>query len=621
MIDLEILKLSIKEISELVEDKKISVLFGSFVSTWDPTNVISGMQFSSSLQSFIFKDNHGNLFEPTIDYAYLTMLYEKLPFEVINSHCPNKQAIIRIIQDFYQIDRPNLIHALFAELLNSGKINSIITTNYDRCFEGAINAIGERKKQSINYIVTEDDYRNRYKTENPTLLKLHGSADRPETMVYNLSQEGLLDEWKRSLFHQLIKDNILLIIGYSGIDFDICQEISVGKPYRVIWNFFNKNAVSINSHILEAKVNEIRLIGDMRHLIPLMFQNDFKKLVDRGAFASLTSNGKIIDYDSITNLDNYFTKVDFRTRFANYFTEDELLVWQLRLLNTLCYATPAVNLAKKIIEKPSISWPLLVEVLSEYGGALSPNGKYKQAGKAHLRALQIAHKLKLDRQTKIRQINCASDAFRGGGNFLLAVVLHFYMCIELLFDISNEKQFSYMKPRNEILLLQFFYRYAKKFHLNLIMSVMKKMVIRRIKKIDFDLKQSGNYFNINQLVLWAKGFDIRQEELFATHEVTILPPELGYEQLYFPLGKMMDFRNRMNSGELPANDVNRNQIRNYLDSAQKLGITPEVWKFEQLIRKKYPDDFAVADLEVSKLKFAECEYTWFYRIIKRWLGD
>lgn len=618
MAEIEIPRFSHDEMLTLLGDRKICVLFGSYISTWSPTNTISGMQLSSSLRSMIFEGKDGNLIEPSIDRSYLEELYKKLPFEVINSHCPNKKAINRIIEILYQVENPNLIHALFAELLNSKRIDSIITTNYDLCFERAIKTIGEREEQKINCITNNND---KYVAGIPTFFKLHGSANQPETMVYDLSQEGFLEGWKRPILHELIKDKNLLIIGYSGIDFDICQEVSVGKPYQVIWNFLNKEFVTPNCRILESQTNVTKMIGDMLELIPLIFQKDFEELVDKGVFSIHLPNDNLLGYDSIKTLESQYKSEDTLANFIDRFSEDELLLWQLRLLNTLCYVKPAIKLAEKLKGNKQISKSLLVEILSEYGGALSPNGKYNQAGKAHLQAYKEALVGGLDREVKIREINCASDAFRGNGKFLIAWLLHIFMSIELLLMKKKDDQLSHLISRNEILLLQIFYRYIRKLHLNPIKPVIKKVILRKINRIYIGLKQNGSYFNINQLFLWADKFEISYKELYDTLGMDTVPPELGYEQLYFPLGKMMVFRSKMINNEFLSDDTNLKQLFSYLEAAIKLGIEPEVWKFELLLRKKYPDQFTDANLIRLNQSFSECEYSGLYRVIKRWLGE
>jgi hypothetical protein len=59
--------------------------------------------------------------------------------------------------------------------------------------------------------------------------------------VFRLSQEGALPSWKRELLGQLVDGRDVVVMGYSGLDFDICP-VLFGLGYRrIFWLFAEKH--------------------------------------------------------------------------------------------------------------------------------------------------------------------------------------------------------------------------------------------------------------------------------------------------------------------------------------------------------------------------------------------
>lgn len=115
----------------------------------------------------------------------------------------------------------NACHALVADLAAAGWCKAIITTNFDRLFERAFEARGvpyeafyspehfERLSESLA-------------GDGPVpIIKVHGSAEAPETMVDTLSQR-LVGRPKplEDALRQLYARHHLVILGFSGADLD-----------------------------------------------------------------------------------------------------------------------------------------------------------------------------------------------------------------------------------------------------------------------------------------------------------------------------------------------------------------------------------------------------------------
>lgn len=593
------------QLHDLFVGAPITVLLGSAISIWEPTSLMSGEDFGKSLYELIFKDEAGRYIEPTINENILWPLYQKLPFEVINERCPNKSTINEVLHEIYNKDCSNPIHNLFADLLKERIITSIITPNYDLCIDGAISRavhapIGSCMG-SIYRVITKSDLPASISNDSLVYFKVHGSADPKSNMslVYSLHQEGLLDGWKRGLFHQLIKDRILLILGYSGKDFDLCQEFPAGSPRKIIWNFLNKESITVNTRRLKDRIDLTIILGDMRKVLSRQFYPiDVKKVESKTNIAPI-----------------------LRVKF----TDQELNIWQAKILIALNYNLPAIKFTARLLQERELGANSRIDLLGEQASALGSNGQYRKAAINHLKAGRIARSIG-DSVEYLHQLNAASDAYRGYGNFVLANILHLRNQVYRYFhdgsfiSAGRPNDIDNLLARNEILLLQKVYQLGDRFHLTEVSKWARKLVETRLLKVAHIMHTSGDIYAYQQLKMWAIRLDIVEDVFFKFDPVITLPPEQGYEQLLFPMGQMMEFRYRINKGKVPLDKYALDRTFEFLRLARELGIRPEIWKLLSLVHKWFPSQFTKADQWELDMEFNNCEYTLIQRIDKLFFG-
>jgi hypothetical protein len=114
-------------------------------------------------------------------------------------------------------DAPNLNHRLIAHLAATAGLRRVVTTNFDRLIEVACEAIGV----PVRVIVTDADYALP-DDDRLTLYKLHGTIERPDTLMASI--RGLargLDEGRASCLTRLLTHYHVMFLGYSGQDFGI----------------------------------------------------------------------------------------------------------------------------------------------------------------------------------------------------------------------------------------------------------------------------------------------------------------------------------------------------------------------------------------------------------------
>ena len=122
-------------------------------------------------------------------------------------------------------DTPNQVHLWLAMLAKIGKLKVIITTNFDTLIEKAFRIINSPLTICVDpkdYEQVPDLLNKSVNKETPCiLLKLHGTANRPETCIDTLAQR------KRGLDPKILKalnligsQTFWIFLGYSGADLE-----------------------------------------------------------------------------------------------------------------------------------------------------------------------------------------------------------------------------------------------------------------------------------------------------------------------------------------------------------------------------------------------------------------
>jgi tetratricopeptide (TPR) repeat protein len=122
-------------------------------------------------------------------------------------------------------DRPNANHLALAELAATGKLRAIVTTNFDRTIEAAFTARGiplavrADPHAAKELLARWDEFEN---GELPCqLIKIHGSADRPDTIIDTLRQRARgTPEAYLECIQRLLAFGTWAFVGFSGADLE-----------------------------------------------------------------------------------------------------------------------------------------------------------------------------------------------------------------------------------------------------------------------------------------------------------------------------------------------------------------------------------------------------------------
>lgn len=231
-------------------------LAGSLVSTYIPTSFPNGADITEGLWNFIFGDSWP---------PWLKRDFKLLPFEALMQCYPDRSTLPRIVTRLFQNATPNLIHKRLGAGLIGGTIEGLITTNYDTAFETCV--AGRSEIRTITTHEDADAYRSTPTAVRPrSIFKIHGTAldGMESTLVCDLNAEGRIPRWKRELLLDLVGGRTVVVIGYSGRDFDICPELADAEvAVNVIWLQRSRRNLQPSAERVLEKRRGLLMIGDL----------------------------------------------------------------------------------------------------------------------------------------------------------------------------------------------------------------------------------------------------------------------------------------------------------------------------------------------------------------------
>ena len=564
-------------ISQLLSDPPV-ILAGSAISGWEPTCLPVGADFTKDMFDLLFPLHFlGNISHLI---GHLKVLFEKVPFEHLLERCPYHQKLTPIIKHVFQIDRFNPVHEAIAEAFIKGTVQGVITTNYDLCLDKLlVNAT------NIIKVVTKEDSKLVDATKK-VYFKIHGSADDKdgETLRWALSHESYLEPWKREILLNMIKDKFLLIIGYSGLDFEICPEILKMPVKNVYWNIFREEDMSPNARRFLKEKTGYFLFGDMRILL--------SSLVNHHVNAEKPKRSSNDLLDSI----------------KKEFTEYEIGIWRASLLNSMGCASLALKASKEMLAKEMLATDLVVNLRRQKAQALFHSGKYHQSAKVFYKT---AKELDSNFYSSLRSalLLDACDAYRCHGGFLRAI-----RCLKEarkeIQKIAKLKELTELEGRaalKEVLLWRHLYQLLRRFKIQFLANIIKKKATDLLQLASKRALEVGNWFDFQQVRLWADRMDINPIILASQISYEPPPPKEGYEHLGYHVAQSMYLRDQLSKTKGDLSLEEEQSLKIHMKNCIVFGNYPEVWKLSFIglrrssKKKEYLRHFSKA--------FLSCEYT------------
>ena len=358
--------------------------------------------------------------------------------QLLNISTLRYEMIVEIIQKYFDYDlefmdyfdyfsNPNFLHLFLAQAIQHGSI--VFTTNFDYLIEQALlKIIPANEKELILPVITKREF-ERYGGENLDkfsdklrLFKLHGAKRNiitniktTESLMTTLSAFGkganvlTLDPTKKKTIEEAVKDNTLVIMGYSGSDdFDIAPMLrQLFNLKRLVWiehtdtsgveifefdpkkSFIIPEGLSRSEQLLaqissntEAQVIMVKT-NTKKWIHDVLWDKVFSKTIktpEKMEMAHLKTESSIIPLDNWLN--QKFTRIPIELKWKT--TAD--------LYYELGYHADFLRVAKKGLEvaKSANSSKLQSEFLNLIGIHFYFQKKYEQALQYFEEALELA---------------------------------------------------------------------------------------------------------------------------------------------------------------------------------------------------------------------------------------
>jgi len=152
---------------------------------------------------------------------------------------------------------PNSNHVILARLAATGKVRTIVTTNFDQLIEKALGQEGRLAGRDYDVVYREEDFeRIDWAHDRCRLIKIHGSVDDKQSMAITMTQVAKqeLSAARAGIIRHVFSQGghqQVLTLGYSCSDvFDLSPQIVALKD--------NLKKVSVVEHVGGPKIENIR---------------------------------------------------------------------------------------------------------------------------------------------------------------------------------------------------------------------------------------------------------------------------------------------------------------------------------------------------------------------------
>jgi hypothetical protein len=531
---------------------ELTLLVGSGISSFEPTSLPAGQALGTAIAARLAAGSASN-------QELLVSILKETAFEHVMERCPGPERVREVLSRRFRDVPPNPVHLAFVRLAAAGVVRHLITPNYDVGLERAFAAAAPETR--LGLVRTETEAADLDGGSDPVLFKIHGCATEAfaDTMVFRLTDEAQLEPWKRHTLRTLIAGRPLLVIAYSGFDFEICPELPRMGASRLVWLHFGElKWMTANAWRVVRESGGVVLQGDVQSL------------------AGALLGEEKVEADWAPAVADEFV----RDLFSG-FSEEEVDAWRTRLFGEIGCARDAIAAAERLLSAAEARDDVAAigRALSHRGRGRFHHGLYLDAAVDYSRAARIFRRLG-DTHELRGALNGVVECNRCAGRYDRT----FFALRELALlgraAADDREQQSARADRRMLgsLLRRHGYQLAT--------LIPKRRGLRRLRKrlrvalrerASRDIAQvaefaanAGNWLQLQQTRLWAKRYGLHWNKVFRG-TMDPLPPREGYRQLGYVVARSMAVRDEGR----PPDPAEVNELLNALVGVE---AWPEAWK-------------------------------------------
>jgi hypothetical protein len=226
------------DLASLIQEKKLVVLAGAGISMAAPTSLPGWWDFNTAvLQAMADKLVEAGA-ELVIKRWYQQLLERRNATRAFTPDFMAQLMAEEVGADYFRVlqvldsDRCNANHEVLADLAGAGLLRAIITTNFDRLIELAL----DRRGVPYRVFATPESFEQLAEVLNSAdgplpVIKAHGTVTDPTTMVDTLAQRvaGRPKSLMQAIQTLLLRSPCL-ILGFSGADLAYDQDYLALRP-------------------------------------------------------------------------------------------------------------------------------------------------------------------------------------------------------------------------------------------------------------------------------------------------------------------------------------------------------------------------------------------------------
>jgi tetratricopeptide (TPR) repeat protein len=169
----------------------------------------------------------------------------------------------------------------------------ILTTNWDLLLEQAVQALGRTPSPIV--FRSGDDAPREWVRGQVQIIKIHGSADAPQSLVATVDQAGQrLPGRYQQLINEYLEGAVLCLAGYGANDYDVYQAL-VESSLRELWVLLRPPEETVDTRTFAESHRRPMSLLDRCEGVPIVC--DIVEFFDR--LMSETTPGRLSDYASL----------------------------------------------------------------------------------------------------------------------------------------------------------------------------------------------------------------------------------------------------------------------------------------------------------------------------------
>lgn len=592
-----------QEIIKKIKEARPIVLVGSAISAWGPTNLPPGKLFTEAMLKFVFPKTYCDSLDARTK-KFLDEARKNIGFEILFNYFPDGKRLASIMGDMFLVERFNAVHQALADGLTTRRFAGLITPNYDLCLDKVLgfSDYSQKSYSGILRVVTKIEPEEVDLDNGKVYFKIHGSANNPEAPpIFRLAQESRLPEWKRGVLHKTLTNRTLLVIGYSGSDFEICPEIMEIPLKDVFWNI-NKNPPSQGADQLVLEKRGCFLKGDLCDLLSDLLNHNVKPQEGHHNEVLLSITSQLAPL------------------------ECQNMAWRASIMNNYGFVKEALETSRNLLALPSTKKDLAPDAAENIRAAsLFHIGKYKLAA---ILWEQLARRAETrgDRKSRVEFLANACGAWRNYGG-----IIRSYRCLDSARAVA--KALAECKPEEVKHLFALVYlqdthqlsfhikpvarRVRSIFGLEFLSEWVRQLAQRYFQEIMEFAADSGDWYLYYNVPHWALDLNVEPSKLTTRMKYPPPPPPAeGWRRVGYFVGESIAMRTDFGRGE-PLTKGQRKYLDNFIEKCFYTGNYPEAWK---LLRVKMKRSGLVTALRLAfsekfRRSFFACQYTIPMRVI------